>query len=122
MGPPVGYLLTFREAFTDKFVADKFRETTTHWRKLEDRVHRGLGNPCPLVLIGLPGSIVTFHEGKAALAEVETAEDARLRRIDARAPRPPPEFEGPGPPKSFRSGVERRGLAPRRSDRLRTRP
>ena len=66
--------VTFREAFTDKFVADKFGEATTHWRKLEDRVHRGVGNPCPLVLIGLPDSIVTFHEGKTALAEVEAAE------------------------------------------------
>jgi Restriction endonuclease BglII len=66
--------LTFREALTDKFVSDKFGEATTHWRKLEDRVHRGVGNPCPLVLIGLPDSIVTFHEGKAALAEVEAAE------------------------------------------------
>lgn len=66
--------LTFREAFTDKFVADKFGEATTHWRKLEDRIHRGVGNPCPLVLIGLPDTIVTFHEGKAALAEVEAAE------------------------------------------------
>jgi hypothetical protein len=66
--------LTFREAFADKFVADKFGEATTHWRKLEDRVRRGVGNPCPLVLIGLPDSIVTFHEGKAALAEVEAAE------------------------------------------------
>lgn len=66
--------LTFREAFTDKFVADKFGEATTHWRKLEDRLARGVGNPCPLVLIGLPASIVTFHEGKAALAEVQAAE------------------------------------------------
>ena len=64
--------LTFREAFTNKFVADKFGEATTHWRKLEDRVHRGVGNPCPLVLIGLPDSIVTFHEGKKALAEVQS--------------------------------------------------
>jgi hypothetical protein len=38
--------LTFQEAFIDKFVADKFGEATTHWRKLEDRVHRGVGNPC----------------------------------------------------------------------------
>lgn len=68
--------LTFHEAFTDKFVSDKFGEATTHWRKLEDRVHRGVGNPCPLVLIGLPDSIITFHEGKAALAEVEAAEAA----------------------------------------------
>jgi hypothetical protein len=55
-------------------VADKFGEATTHWKKLEDRVHRGVGNPCPLLLIGLPDSIVKFHEGKAALAEVEAAE------------------------------------------------
>jgi hypothetical protein len=66
--------VTFREAFTDKFVSDKFGEATTHWRKLEDRVRRGVGNPCPLVLVGLPASIVTFHEGKNALAEVEAAE------------------------------------------------
>lgn len=62
--------LTFREAFVDKFVGDKFGEATTHRRKLEDRVHRGVGNPCPLVLIGLPDSVVTFHEGQAALKEV----------------------------------------------------
>lgn len=62
--------LTFREAFVDKFVSDKFGEATTHWRKLNDRVHRGVGNPCPLVLIGLPDGIVTFDEGKKALDEV----------------------------------------------------
>lgn len=43
---------------------------------LGDRLWRGVGNPCPLVLIGLPDTIVTFHEGKAALAEVEAAEAA----------------------------------------------
>ena len=58
---------TFREAFVGKFVADKFGEATTHWRKLEDRVHRGVGNPCPLVLIGLPESVVTFGEPEAVL-------------------------------------------------------
>lgn len=61
----------FRDAFSRKFTADKFGEATTHWRKLEDRIHRGVGNPCPLVFIGLPVSIVTFTEGKEALAEVE---------------------------------------------------
>ncbi len=69
-----GNPLTFREAFANQFVSDKFGEATTHWRKLEDRVHRGVGNPCPLLLIGLPDTIVTFHEGRAALAEVEAAE------------------------------------------------
>jgi hypothetical protein len=62
--------LTFREAFVTKFVADKFGEATTHWRKLEDRVHRGVGNPCPLVLIGLPDSIVTFGESEADVRSI----------------------------------------------------
>lgn len=52
--------LLFREAFCRKFVADKFGEATTHWRKLEDRVQRGVGNPCPLLLIGLPDGIIDF--------------------------------------------------------------
>jgi hypothetical protein len=55
----------FQDAFVEKFVADKFGEATTHWRKLEDRVKRGVGNPCPLVLIGLPDTIVTFNENQA---------------------------------------------------------
>ncbi len=62
--------LTFREVFVNKFVADKFGEATTHWRKLEDRVQRGVGNPCPLVLIGLPDSIVTFGESEAELRPI----------------------------------------------------
>lgn len=48
----------FVEAFSKRFVADKFGEATTHWRKLDDRVRRGVGNPCPLLLIGLPRSII----------------------------------------------------------------
>lgn len=67
--------MSFREVFVNKFVADKFGEATTHWRKLEDRVHRGVGNPCPLVLIGLPDSIVTFGESEAVLRPmIEQAE------------------------------------------------
>ncbi|TCZ66045.1 BglII/BstYI family type II restriction endonuclease [Roseicella aquatilis] len=66
--------LAFRDAFARNFVGSKFGEATTHWKKLEDRIHRGVGNPCPLVFIGLPDSIVTFHEGQAALAEIEAAE------------------------------------------------
>ncbi len=49
----------FSEAFARKFVADKFGQATTHWSKLEDRVLRGVGNPCPLLLIGLPEAILT---------------------------------------------------------------
>ena len=49
----------FADAFARKFVADKFGQATTHWSKLEDRVRRGVGNPCPLLLIGLPADILT---------------------------------------------------------------
>ncbi len=49
----------FADAFARKFVADKFGQATTHWSKLEDRVSRGVGNPCPLLLIGLPAEILT---------------------------------------------------------------
>jgi len=44
----------FRRAWLEKFVNDKYGMATTHWSKLEDRVSRGVGNPCPLLLIGLP--------------------------------------------------------------------
>jgi hypothetical protein len=55
----------FRQAWVDWFVADKFGEATTHWRKLQDRVLRGVGNPCPLVLIGIPDSVISFDYGTA---------------------------------------------------------
>jgi hypothetical protein len=54
--------IPFREAWTSHFISDKFGTATTHWRKLDDRIKRGVGNPCPLLLIGLPSSIVTFGE------------------------------------------------------------
>lgn len=65
--------VAFDEAWATHFVSDKYGAATTHWRKLMDRVHRGVGNPCPLVLIGLPASVVTF------------AADARIEEIDADA-------------------------------------
>ncbi|NTW49237.1 MAG: restriction endonuclease [Chlorobiales bacterium] len=49
---------SFEEGWAHAFVSDKFGEATTHWRKLEDRVHRGVGNPCPLLLIGIPKEVV----------------------------------------------------------------
>jgi hypothetical protein len=67
--------LPFAEAFTDKFVSDKFGQATTHWRKLTDRVNRGVGNPCPLLLIGLPASIVSFDETASALKELKSTDE-----------------------------------------------
>ena len=49
---------TFADAFARKFVSDKFGQATTHWSKLEGRVQRGVGNPCPLLLVGLPDAII----------------------------------------------------------------
>lgn len=49
----------YRKAFAKAFVSDKFGMATTHWSKLEERISRGVGNPCPLLLIGLPASIIT---------------------------------------------------------------
>jgi hypothetical protein len=66
---------TFADAWSQSFVQDKYGAATTHWRKLEDRVQRGVGNPCPLLLIGLPSSIVTFGESLdvQAIAEGDDA-------------------------------------------------
>ena len=49
----------FHEAWANMFCNDKYGQATTHWRKLEDRVHRGVGNPCPLLLIGIPDTVIT---------------------------------------------------------------
>ncbi len=49
---------SFEDGWAHVFVSDKFGEATTHWRKLEDRVRRGVGNPCPLLLIGIPKQVV----------------------------------------------------------------
>ena len=52
--------ISFPDAWTQCFVSDKFGAATTHWRKLMDRIHRGVGNPCPLLLMGMPASLVSF--------------------------------------------------------------
>lgn len=62
--------VTFAQAWSAAFVQDKFGAATTHWRKLEDRVRRGVGNPCPLLLIGLPASLVTFGEPAAVVEKL----------------------------------------------------
>jgi hypothetical protein len=52
----------FASTWASMFAASKFGEASTHWRKLMDRVSRGVGSPCPLLLIGLPAGIVNFGE------------------------------------------------------------
>jgi hypothetical protein len=53
---------SFEKSWAHAFVGDKFGEATTHWKKLEDRVKRGVGNPCPLLLIGIPKTVVIMEE------------------------------------------------------------
>lgn len=64
--------VAFAEAWTDNFVSNKFGQATTHWDKLIHRVERGVGNPCPLLLIGLPSSMVVFDD---AVVEQQSDED-----------------------------------------------
>ncbi len=64
----------FADAWTDNFVSNKFGQATTHWAKLMHRVDRGVGNPCPLLLIGLPASIISFD---AAPIEQLSEEDLK---------------------------------------------
>jgi hypothetical protein len=62
--------ITFGEAWAASFVQDKYGAATTHWGKLEDRVRRGVGNPCPLLLVGLPAEIVTFNEPAEVITQL----------------------------------------------------
>jgi hypothetical protein len=63
--------VAFANAWTDNFVSNKYGEATTHWNKLIVRISRGVGNPCPLLLIGLPASIVSFDDGPVQVIEVD---------------------------------------------------
>lgn len=53
--------MSFVDAWSRKFTSDKFGMATTHWSKLQDRIARGVGNPCPLILLGLPVSIIDMN-------------------------------------------------------------
>ena len=63
--------VVFADAWTDNFVGNKYGQATTHWDKLMHRVQRGVGNPCPLVLIGLPASMIRFDATKVDELEDE---------------------------------------------------
>jgi len=49
----------FVDAWVHRFTADKYGAATTHWNKLKGRLDRGVGNPCPLLLIGIPSSVIS---------------------------------------------------------------
>ena len=48
----------FVEDWARRFVQDKFGSATTHWNKLIERIERGVGNPCPLLLVGVPATSI----------------------------------------------------------------
>jgi hypothetical protein len=58
---------SFEKGWSHAFVSDKYGEATTHWLKLNDRVKRGVGNPCPLLLIGIPQGVVTQEDASEDL-------------------------------------------------------
>lgn len=71
---------SFPEAWSSSFVQDKFGQATTHWRKLDDRMRRGVGNPCPLLLIGLPSSVVTFGE-RLDVEKIASGDDSEIQPL-----------------------------------------
>lgn len=51
---------SYADGFAKAFTNDKFTVASTHWSKLEARLNRGVGSPCPLVAFGIPlGVVVT---------------------------------------------------------------
>lgn len=49
---------SFSQTAAKVLVPSKFGQATTHWNKLQARINRGVGAPCPLLCIGLPNTIV----------------------------------------------------------------
>lgn len=49
---------SFSHFWAAMFFSDKCGMATAQWPKLMDRVARSAGNPCPLVLIGLPATVI----------------------------------------------------------------
>ncbi|MCX6359436.1 MAG: BglII/BstYI family type II restriction endonuclease [Armatimonadetes bacterium] len=63
---------SFCEAFARQFVSDKFGTATTHWRKLQERLSRGLGGACPLLLVGIPRAVIRSDQEGALLGLKQT--------------------------------------------------
>jgi len=64
--------LPFPQARTDNFVSNKYGQATTHWQ-VAASCAAWVANPCPLVLIGLPASMVRFD---ASAVDVMGEDDA----------------------------------------------
>jgi hypothetical protein len=51
-------MVDFPSQWAHAFVSSKYGMATTHWDKLMVRIHRGVGNPCPLLLLGIPSGVI----------------------------------------------------------------
>lgn len=60
----------FPQVWARVFYGDKYGEATTHWGKLIVRIDRGVGNPCPLLLIGIPAGVVSPPAASPAAASM----------------------------------------------------
>ena len=67
--------LPFANAWVNNFVKNKYGVATTHWEKLMHRIDRGVGNPCPLLLIGLPAAMVRFDAEPIDVLEEDAGAD-----------------------------------------------
>jgi hypothetical protein len=56
----------FPEVWAEGFCSDKYGQATTHWKKLETRIARGVGNPCPLLMIGIPKMVIARGPAREA--------------------------------------------------------
>lgn len=71
--------VSFAEAWANNFTKDKYGAATTHWLKLQDRIQRGVGNPCPLLFIGIPSSIIIFDHKPIEPLDDEIEEEVEMK-------------------------------------------
>lgn len=54
----------FAEVWAEGFCSDKYGQATTHWRKLQARIQRAVGNPCPLLMIGISEGVIDHGDDR----------------------------------------------------------
>ena len=74
----------FAASWLSVFVASKFGEASTHWRKLEEANGQGepwRRSPCPLLLIGFPAEIVSFRAAEHGASKAVPIEEPNSRAL-----------------------------------------
>ncbi len=78
----VGVLVTRGPTLQDvvkRTIGPKFGESTTHWRKLVERVNLGGGGECPLLVVGIEPRRITGFEGALDADRALSDNDDALR-------------------------------------------